>query len=235
MKPYLEHYASVVKSQGRAISYIDKQITKEVFSIHHHFTQHDLAQHSKLKVLTSQQLREGLEHLIDAGMIRKIYSFRDRITYEHIYGHAHHDHLICLECGMIQEFRDEKIETQQQVIAECHHFNLVRHSMNLYGLCHTCQEKLPEDYQEIESEIIDIKQHEDVPLSLISDGSLVKVMRLEGGHQLIQRLNEMGLVPGSTIKIITNRFEGQMVVKVKNSRLALGHHLTHKIIVQQIG
>ncbi len=51
----------------------------------------------------------------------------------------HHDHLICLECGKIIEFHDERIETLQDRIAADLGFKAVHHKHEIYGVCSDCQ------------------------------------------------------------------------------------------------
>lgn len=48
---------------------------------------------------------------------------------------AHHDHLICLECNHVLEFENEEIERLQEQVARSFGFSLVRHKLELYGLC----------------------------------------------------------------------------------------------------
>lgn len=55
----------------------------------------------------------------------------------------HHDHLVCTQCGLVEEFVDETIETRQTEIAKAHGFTISDHSMNLYGLCSDCQTSMP--------------------------------------------------------------------------------------------
>lgn len=52
----------------------------------------------------------------------------------------HHDHIICTQCGNITEFVDEEIELKQKKIAENLGFLMQEHSMQIYGICHSCQE-----------------------------------------------------------------------------------------------
>ena len=47
----------------------------------------------------------------------------------------HHDHLVCLECGHVEEFVDEAIEKRQQDIAKNLGFTLQEHSLALDGHC----------------------------------------------------------------------------------------------------
>lgn len=51
----------------------------------------------------------------------------------------HHDHIVCLKCGSVEEFTDEIIEDRQHKIAEKAGFTLTDHSLCLYGICRKCQ------------------------------------------------------------------------------------------------
>ncbi len=50
----------------------------------------------------------------------------------------HHDHLVCLKCGKVEEFADDIIEKRQHKIAKKARFELKDHSLYLYGICHDC-------------------------------------------------------------------------------------------------
>ncbi len=53
-------------------------------------------------------------------------------------GHSdveHHDHMICLECGMISEFFNPRLEALQEKLAEENNFEIYRHRLELYGAC----------------------------------------------------------------------------------------------------
>ncbi len=53
----------------------------------------------------------------------------------------HHDHIVCQTCGSVEEFYDEVIESQQEMIAEQYGVRITDHSMYLYGVCKDCQAK----------------------------------------------------------------------------------------------
>ncbi|MEX3526088.1 MAG: ferric iron uptake transcriptional regulator [Burkholderia sp.] len=50
---------------------------------------------------------------------------------------SHHDHLVCLDCGRVEEFFDAEIENRQQAIAKTRGFKLQVHSLAMYGSCTT--------------------------------------------------------------------------------------------------
>ena len=47
----------------------------------------------------------------------------------------HHDHLVCLSCGRVEEFYDPEIEARQRAIAQERGFELADHSLSLYAEC----------------------------------------------------------------------------------------------------
>ena len=47
----------------------------------------------------------------------------------------HHDHLVCLDCGRVEEFFDPEIEKRQQLIAKTRGFVLQEHALSLYASC----------------------------------------------------------------------------------------------------
>jgi Fur family ferric uptake transcriptional regulator len=51
---------------------------------------------------------------------------------------GHHDHLICVDCGRIEEFEDDAIEMLQARVAERSEFKLQSHKLELYGSCRDC-------------------------------------------------------------------------------------------------
>ncbi len=52
---------------------------------------------------------------------------------------GHHDHIVCVQCGRVEEFQDETIERLQNEIAQRKNFVLTDHSLCLYGICADCQ------------------------------------------------------------------------------------------------
>jgi Fur family transcriptional regulator, ferric uptake regulator len=47
----------------------------------------------------------------------------------------HHDHLVCLDCGRVEEFYDPEIEARQRAVAQARGFDLQDHSLALYASC----------------------------------------------------------------------------------------------------
>ncbi len=54
---------------------------------------------------------------------------------------SHHDHLVCVKCGIIVEFVNEIIEECQRNIAKQHGFRIEDHSLVIHGICLACQQR----------------------------------------------------------------------------------------------
>jgi Fur family transcriptional regulator, ferric uptake regulator len=69
-----------------------------------------------------------------AGLLQRHHFEGGRAVFELNEGN-HHDHLVCLQCGKVEEFFDAEIEKRQHKIAKDRGFNLHDHSLYLYADC----------------------------------------------------------------------------------------------------
>jgi Fur family ferric uptake transcriptional regulator len=82
-----------------------------------------------------------MKMLSDSGIAHE-QKFGDGFTrYELADDEAHHDHLICVDCGSIQEFEEPLIEQLQDRIASRYGFQVQHHKHELYGLCAACRSR----------------------------------------------------------------------------------------------
>ena len=52
---------------------------------------------------------------------------------------GHHDHIVCVKCGRVEEFVDETIEKRQADIAKKAGYDMTDHVLYIYGICANCQ------------------------------------------------------------------------------------------------
>jgi ferrous iron transport protein A len=72
-------------------------------------------------------------------------------------------------------------------------------------------------------------------LARVAAGELVTVVAVRAGWGMQRRLADLGLTPGTEIKIINRGRPGPVVLEVRGSRLALGQGVAAKIIVRSAG
>ncbi|WP_456381624.1 Fur family transcriptional regulator [Hydrogenimonas sp.] len=109
-----------------------------------HFTPEELYQLIKKE---SPELNTGiatvyrtLSLLENAGIVTSI-SFGTQGKKYELGIKAHHDHIICTNCGKILEFFDEAIEKKQERIAKEFGFIMKDHSLKIFGICPECQKE----------------------------------------------------------------------------------------------
>jgi Fur family ferric uptake transcriptional regulator len=93
------------------------------------------------KLLLAENLDVGLATVYrvltqfeQAGLLSRNHFESGKAVFELNEG-SHHDHLVCLDCGLVEEFFDDEIERRQHRIAEERGFKLTEHALALYGNC----------------------------------------------------------------------------------------------------
>ena len=108
---------------------------------HLHFTAEELV--ADVKGVDSSVARASiyrtLELLHRAGVVEKHDFHYGAPNYEVTIGKAHHDHLMCMQCGEIIEFQEPRVERLQQEVVKRFGYQLLSHTHKLYGLCQACQ------------------------------------------------------------------------------------------------
>jgi Fur family ferric uptake transcriptional regulator len=69
-----------------------------------------------------------------AGILSRNHFESGKAVYELNEG-QHHDHMVCLDCGRVEEFYDPEIESRQQAVAEAKGFVIADHALSLYAHC----------------------------------------------------------------------------------------------------
>ncbi len=120
-----------------------QMIVEQAFMTHSHFSAEDL--HRMLRSQMGEQkvhlatVYRTLQVLEEGGFIEGLEVGKGGRLFEHILGHEHHDHIICMDCGAILEFHDDPMEERKRKAAERMGFDMVSHSLQIYGRCHARQ------------------------------------------------------------------------------------------------
>jgi Fur family ferric uptake transcriptional regulator len=85
-----------------------------------------------------------LDLLVQCGLVRKSSLGSSHANYEPAMENEHHDHLICLGCNKVIEFFRPDLETLQEQICRENTFKPFHHSLQIFGLCADCADKVDE-------------------------------------------------------------------------------------------
>ena len=69
-----------------------------------------------------------------AGLLKRNHFESGKSVFELNEG-SHHDHLVCIDCGWVEEFYDAEIEHRQRAVARARGFELQEHALSLYATC----------------------------------------------------------------------------------------------------
>jgi Fur family ferric uptake transcriptional regulator len=106
-----------------------------------HFDAEELLEHLRRtnKSVSRATVYRTLDHLAEAGLVKKHHFQEGHALFEHVYGRDHHDHMVCDRCGRVIEFVDDKIEALQEEVCKQHGFRELRHVHQIFGICSACQ------------------------------------------------------------------------------------------------
>jgi len=79
-----------------------------------------------------------LKLLQECGLVAEVSTNNGRSKFEVKADRPHHDHMICLGCGRVFEFRDDRIEALQKEVCAKHGFTSVEHHLGIRGYCDRC-------------------------------------------------------------------------------------------------
>lgn len=141
----LSDFKQLLKANGLKFTIQREVILEMLYNSDEHLTPeglHHLIQEKHPDLNTGiATVYRTLSLLEDSAMVTSLSFGAQGKKYE-LGAKDHHDHIICTECGSISEFVDEEIELKQKKIAEKLGFQMQEHSMQIYGICKECQNKI---------------------------------------------------------------------------------------------
>ncbi|MEA2061653.1 MAG: FeoA domain-containing protein [Thermodesulfobacteriota bacterium] len=212
-----DQFKKLLTEQG--VNEFDKrfQILDVFLKMENHVTCQDISRQLEEENMSMEPgfIAETMELLCSFGFSHRVKFDDGPIRYEHRHLGFHHDHMVCIKCGEILEFKDEALEKQQADLAAAYGFQMLRHKMEIYGLCARCQNK---------RDLI-------MSLSMAKAGETFEIRELRGGKKAHMRLTSMGLRIGDDIEVVTVQPGGQMVIASGDHRYVIGLGLAKKIMV----
>jgi Fur family ferric uptake transcriptional regulator len=143
-KPFIRLFGRYLREQGLPVTQQREAVAEVVFSSSAHLSVDDI----------EQQLRRTGERIGKATIYRTLdLLVKSHLAEEHDFGEGFkryehrlsrqpvHEHLICLECGKVTEFRSAEVQDVETRVSAEYGFRPTKHRLEIYGLCSDCQEK----------------------------------------------------------------------------------------------
>ena len=141
MKSEIEVFREFVHKKGLRKTPERETISEEIFATHEHFDVDELylRLRGKGKKISKPSIYRLIPYLLESGLIQEAYFEDGHLHYEHIYGHEHHCHLRCLNCGKTIEFEEKSLKKVEKRLGEKYDFAIQGHKFEVLGYCLKCK------------------------------------------------------------------------------------------------
>ncbi len=140
--PFVRLFSRYLREQGLPITQQREAVAQVVFSSNGHLSVEEI----------EQRLREGADRIGKATIYRTLdLLVKSKLVEEHDFGEGFkryehrlsrqpvHEHLICLSCGIVIEFRSDEVARVETRVTQEFGFEPARHRLEIYGLCKECR------------------------------------------------------------------------------------------------
>lgn len=117
------------------------EVLREALRTHDHFDASELYQRLQRRRarVSKATVYRTVALLSESRILREVFHSPQGARYEHVYGHEHHEHMICLACGKVIEFSSPGLERIQEKACRESKFEPVRHHLEILGYCQRCR------------------------------------------------------------------------------------------------
>ena len=142
-KPFIRLFGRYLREQGLPVTQQREAVAEVVFSSSEHLSVDDI----------EQQLRKAGQRIGKATIYRTLdLLVESHLAEEHDFGEGFrrfepvtdalpHEHLVCVRCGSVQEFQNERLERMIPLIADEFQFLHQRHRVEIFGVCRSCRSR----------------------------------------------------------------------------------------------
>ena len=142
MDQAIEQFRSYLRSRHLRLTPERMALLRAALRSPAHFDADDLVamMHRKGRRISRATIYRTLSLLEQSGILRKSLFGQDRAFYEPTLDHGHHDHIVCVSCGRIEEFYEKRLEQLQEQILRDLGFEPLDHVHEIFGVCRNCQD-----------------------------------------------------------------------------------------------
>lgn len=131
---YLREHNLPVTAQRLAIAAV-------LLNSEHHLSAEDVAKEvsARGRPVGTATVYRTIDTLLESGLLVERDFGEGFRRFEPARDVPNHEHLVCTQCGKVEEFRDERLERMTTIVAESRGFARQRHRLVIHGVCRDCQ------------------------------------------------------------------------------------------------
>ena len=141
--PWLDGFRRYLREHNLPVTAQREQVAEVLFSAAGHLSADDIevALKERGANVGKATVYRTLDLLAQSGMVTARDFGEGFRRFERAGGRAHHEHLICVRCGKVIEFVNERLERMKALIAEEYGFRHHHHRLEIFGTCPECQQQ----------------------------------------------------------------------------------------------
>lgn len=139
--PLVDQFRRYLRDHNLPVTSQRELVAQVIFSSREHLSVDDIERELRERGVHvgKATVYRTLTLLVESGMISEREFGEGFHRYEHMPARSHHEHLICLRCGKVVEFANDRLERMKALIAEEYGFQHHHHHLEIYGTCAECQ------------------------------------------------------------------------------------------------
>ena len=143
MEDEISLFRTYISKKGLRNTPEREEIIKEIFSSHGHFDVDELYLRLRQKGsrVSKASIYRNIPLIMESSLIKEVWHEDGHMHYEHIYGHGHHCHLRCIQCGKVIEFVEKGLTDIEKKLGEKYHFEVIDHRLDVTGYCSRCRKE----------------------------------------------------------------------------------------------
>ncbi|MBU2498284.1 MAG: transcriptional repressor [Proteobacteria bacterium] len=141
MSAEIDLFRSFIADKGLRNTPEREEIIREIFASREHFDVDELYLRLRKKgsAVSKASIYRNIPLIMECDLIREAWHEDGHMHYEPFFGHGHHCHLRCVQCGKVIEFVEKDLKTLENRLAKKYDFRIIEHRLEVSGYCSDCQ------------------------------------------------------------------------------------------------
>lgn len=139
--PVVERFVGYLREHNLPVTAQRLAIADVLLTSERHLSAEEVAQEvsARGRAVGTATVYRTIDTLLESGLVVERDFGEGFRRFEPARDVPHHEHLVCGQCGRVEEFRDERLERMTTIVAESRGFMRQRHRLVIHGVCKDCQ------------------------------------------------------------------------------------------------
>ena len=139
--PVVERFVGYLREHNLPVTAQRLAIADVLLTSERHLSAEEVAQEvsARGRAVGTATVYRTIDTLLESGLVVERDFGEGFRRFEPARDIPHHEHLVCTQCGRVEEFRDERLERMTTIVSESRGFMRQRHRLVIHGVCKDCQ------------------------------------------------------------------------------------------------